>query len=179
MKKFIKRTLLVLLALIAIALIVPALMPRTFLVEREIVIDRPREEVFDYLSRLSHQPEFSSWARMDKEMTTRLSGKDGEVGNVYSWDSSERNVGAGELEVKALTKPSRIDLEIRISRPFESKDPTHILLEAVEGSRTRIKQVYTGKINYPMNVLCSMVCNTVGTGMEETLANLKQVLEKK
>lgn len=179
MKKFLKRAALVLVALVAIALIFPAFLPRTFAVERSIRIDRPREEVFDYLARLTNQPAFSSWSKLDPDMSTRVSGKDGEVGSIYSWTSVERNVGAGELEIKGLTRPSRLDLEIRIHSPFESTDPTYILLETVDGNSTQMKQVYTGKINYPMNILCSMVCDTVGKGMDETLANLKKVLEKK
>ena len=162
---------------IAAALLVIALLPETFTVEREVTIDRPVDEVFDYLSHLRNQPNFSMWSQLDPQMESTFRGTDGTAGSIYAWNSNDSNVGAGELEVIGLEDNRRIELEIRVTRPFVSTDPTIIEFEAIDAGRTSVKQTYFGKMPYPMNALCSVVSTTIGDGMDTTLQNLKRQLE--
>ncbi len=164
---------------IAIAMIVLGFLPKTFTVQREVTIDRPANEVFDYLKDLRNQPEFSMWSQLDPQMDKTFRGKDGSVGSVYAWSSNEKNVGIGELEVKGLEENRRIELEIRFTKPFVSTDPTVIELESIGTGRTRIMQTYYGKMPYPMNALCSVIAKTIGDGMDSSFRNLRRVLEDK
>jgi uncharacterized protein YndB with AHSA1/START domain len=177
--KIVARVAVACVAVVALVLLVTALLPRTFAVERDVVIERPGAEVFDYLRHLKHQPEFSKWSRIDPAMTTTLRGTDGAVGCVYAWSSDHPDVGAGELEITSLDPGKRLAMEIRITKPFRSTDPTSITLEPDGDGRTRVRQVYHGKMPYPMNLMCSVACRAVGDGMEESLRNLKGVLERK
>jgi uncharacterized protein YndB with AHSA1/START domain len=164
---------------IAIALIVLAFLPKTFTVQREVTIDRPANEVFDYLKDLRNQSEFSMWSQLDPRMDKTFRGTGGTVGSVYAWSSNERNVGIGELEVKALEENRRIELEIRFTKPFVSTDPTVIELESIDTGRTRIMQTYYGKMPYPMNALCPVISKSIGDGMDSTFKNLRRVLDNK
>lgn len=162
---------------LVVTLVVFACLPKTFTVRREVTIDRPTQDVFDYLRNLRNQPDFSMWSQIDPRMEKTFRGTDGAVGSIYAWNSTEKNVGIGELEVKALETNRRIELEIRFTKPFVSTDPTVIELESIAPGRTRISQSYFGKIPFPMNALCMVVSKTIGDGMDTSLQNLKRLLE--
>ncbi|WP_254500404.1 hypothetical protein, partial [Salmonella enterica] len=71
--------------------------------EREITINKSRQEVYDYIKYLKNQNNFSKWAKMDPAMKTEFRGTDGTVGFVSAWESAKKDVGKGEQEIKNLT----------------------------------------------------------------------------
>jgi len=164
--------------LIALPFAAAAFVPRSFTVEREVTINRPREEVFDYLKHLKNQEQWSKWARLDPAAKKSYRGTDGTVGFVSAWESTSSDVGTGEQEIKAIREGERLDVEIRITQPFQSTDPAYTLTESVSDGVTRVKSGYLGKMNYPMNLLCPSVEAKIGADMAEGLSTLKGVLEK-
>jgi len=61
-------------------------MKREFTSERQITINRPKDEVFDYIKHLSNQKNYDTWHKMDPDAQTTTRGTDGTVGFVYAWD---------------------------------------------------------------------------------------------
>lgn len=178
MKKFLKRAALGIVGLLALLLIVAAIMPRTFVLEREVVIDRPRDEVFRYVRLMENQKHYSVWAQLDPQVETRIQGIDGQVGSIYSWKSQNQNVGTGEQEIKAIKEGEQIDYELRMKEPFVSTDPLKSTLESVSDKQTKLRSTFSGKLRYPTNLLCSLVCAKVGDDMQRTLQQLKTAIEK-
>ncbi len=178
MKKLLKGLAIVLASIIFLPLVVAAFLPRTFALEREVVIDRPRDQVFEYVRHMGNQQHYSAWARLDPGMKKSMQGSDGQVGAVYSWESQDKNVGAGEQEITAVHNSEQIDFEIRMTQPFQSADPAYMTTESLGSNRTRVKSVYHGKMSYPSNLLCSIVCSKVGDDMQASLLNLKAILEQ-
>jgi uncharacterized protein YndB with AHSA1/START domain len=176
-RKTILRILIGAVIVVAVPFIVAAFLPREFVVERQIVINRPKSDVFDYVRHLQNQPAFSMWSQIDPKMIKTFRETDGQVGSVYAWDSEEQNVGVGEMEIKRIIEDDRIDFEIRFQKPFQSIDPVFMTTETVSNNETQVKHVYQGKLGYPFNLLCSSISHTVGDGMETTLKNLKTILE--
>ena len=174
----VKKVLIGVAVLIALPFAAAAFVPRSFTVEREVTINRPREEVFDYLKHLKNQEQWSKWARLDPAAKKSYRGTDGTVGFVSAWESTSSDVGTGEQEIKAIREGERLDVEIRITQPFQSTDPAYTLTESVSDGVTRVKSGYLGKMNYPMNLLCPSVEAKIGADMAEGLSTLKGVLEK-
>ena len=105
--KIIKKILLGL-ALIVLLLVVALFVPKEFKSERQIIINKPRQEVFDYLKYVKNQNNFGVWQKADPEMKTSFEGTDGQVGFKYSWDGK---VGKGskplpKLWTENVSKPS-------------------------------------------------------------------------
>jgi len=125
--------------LIAVPLIVALFAKKDYEVEREITIDKPKEEVFDYVKFLKNQDNYSKWATMDPEMKKTYSGTDGTVGFVSAWESDNKDVGIGEQEIKKITEGERIDFELRFFEPFESTEPAYMTTESVSENQTKVK----------------------------------------
>jgi len=88
--KIIKRILIGIGCLIALLLIVALFIKNDYSVEREITINKPRQEVFDYVKLLKNQDHYSKWVMTDPGMKKDFTGTDGTVGFVYAWDSQKK-----------------------------------------------------------------------------------------
>ena len=175
--KIAKRILIGAAILVAVPLIAGLFVRTDFAVEREIIINKPKKDVFNYVRYLKNHDNFSKWATMDPQMKKDFRGTDGTVGFVSAWESENQDVGKGEQEIKKITEGERIDVEIRMRSPFQSTDPAYIATEFVADNQTRVRWGYLGKMNYPTNVLCPFIADKIGKDMRTGLTNLKAVLE--
>lgn len=178
--KILKKVLIALAVIIAIPLVIALFVKKEYAVEREININKPNTEVFEYIKYLKNQDNYSKWATMDPNMKKDSRGTDGQVGFVSTWDSEIEDVGKGEQEIVKITEGKRIDFELRFIKPFEATEPAYMTTEAVSERETKVKWGFSGKMPYPMNIMMLFMNmeEMIGADLEEGLKNLKVVLEK-
>ena len=179
--KILKYLLIGLLSLIVLALIAGLFMKTEYAIERQITINKPKVEVFEYVKLLKNQDNFSVWAMRDPKMKKEFRGEDGTVGCVSAWDSDVKEVGKGEQEIKKVTEGERVDFELRFKKPFEATDNAYFAFTSVDSTQTNVKWGFNGKMKYPMNLmlLCINMDEMLGKDLDTGLINLKAVLEKK
>jgi hypothetical protein len=178
--KILKGILFTILGLTAIALITALFVKKEYAVEREVTINKPKQEVFEYIKYLKNQDSYSVWANMDPQMKKEYKGTDGTVGFVSAWDSEKSDVGKGEQEIKKITEGERIDFELRFKKPFESTEPAYMITESVGDNQTKVKWGFSGEMKYPMNLMLLFMNmeEMVGKDLATGLQNLKTNLEK-
>jgi uncharacterized protein YndB with AHSA1/START domain len=164
--------------LIGVVLIVAAFMKKEYTIEREITINKPKAEVFNYVKHLKNQDHYSKWVMTDPAMKKDFKGQDGTPGFVYAWDSKMKNAGKGEQEIKGISEGERVDIEIRFERPMQSIATTPIVTEAISENETRVRWSMNGKNNYPLNIMNLFIDGMLGKDMETSLTTLKGILEK-
>lgn len=173
-------TLLGILGLVVVLLIVAAFVRKDYSVVSKINIKRAKPQVFDYLKLLKNQDNFSKWAMMDPNMEKEYRGKDGTVGFVSSWNSTNKNVGKGEQEIKKISDSERIDFEIRFIKPFSGLANAYMTTQTVSENETLVNWGFHSQMKYPMNLMLlfmnmeKMIGNDLSTGLK----NLKNILEK-
>jgi uncharacterized membrane protein len=175
--KLLKRILIVVLIIIAIPLIIALFVQKEYAVEREITINKPKNEVFNYVKHLKNQDNYSKWVRSDPNMEKDFRGTDGTVGFVYAWDGN-KDAGKGEQEIKNIIDGQRVDVEVRFIKPFEGLATAPIITEPVSENQTKVRWALKGKSAYPMNFLNLFMDNMLGKDLETSLTTLKDVLEK-
>ncbi len=175
-----KTILLAIAGLIVIVLVIALFVKKEFGAEREVTINKPKQQVFDYIKYLKNQNDYSKWATMDANMKKEFTGTDGTPGFVSAWDSDKKDVGKGEQEIKKVTEGERIDYEIRFIKPFPSTSAAYMTTEAVSANQTKVKWGFSGKMNYPMNLmqLFMNMEKSIGNDLQTGLNNLKGILEK-
>ena len=175
---FMKKALYILLGIIAIFILAASLMPKDYAVEREIIIDKPKAQVFAYLKPLKNQDNWSVWMAKDPNVKKTFKVTDETVGFTSRWDGNEE-VGSGEQEIKKILEGERIDTELRFIKPFESINDAYMITEAVGPEQTRVKWGFTGAMPIPMNVFLPFMVmeDSVGKDFSDGLKNLKKILE--
>ena len=171
---------LVLAGIIILLLIIGLFLRKDYSVGKEVVINKSKITVFDYLKLLKNQNKFSVWGSMDPNMKTDFRGTDGTEGFVSAWDSDVKNVGKGEQEILKIIDGERIDYEIRFLKPFKSTSWAYITTTAVAENQTRVHWEFNGKMKYPTNLMLLFMNmeKIVGGDLDKGLQNLKSILEK-
>lgn len=175
--KILKKILTIAAILIAIPLVVAVFVKKEYSVERTITINKPKEEVFNYVRHLKNQDYYSKWVRMDPDMKKDFRGTDGTVGFVYAWDGNS-DAGKGEQEIKSIKEGERVEVEVRFKKPFEGLAAAPMVTEAVSRNTTKVKWGMKGESTYPMNFMNLFIEGMLGKDLEKSLTTLKEILEK-
>lgn len=178
--KNLKKIFAVIAIIIAIPLVVALFVKKDYVVEREIIINKPKAEVFEYIKFLENQDNYSKWNMMDPDMKKTYQGTDGTVGFISAWESKKENVGAGEQEIVNMIDGERIDTKLRFKVPFESQNDAYMITEDMSNNQTKVKWGFKGAFPYPFNLMGLFMDmeKAVGGDLEVGLQNLKNLLEK-
>jgi len=170
----------IILIVIAIPLIMAATLSNDYAIEREVIINRPLSEVFDYAKLVRNSENWSKWVMTDPNAKKTFKGTDGTVGFVYGWDSENKNLGQGEQEITAIKEGERIDFELRFIKPFENKSNAALTTESVNGNQTKVKWYFMGERGYMMKLMHFILRleKMLGNDMAISLTNMKNDLEK-
>ena len=179
--KILKWLVIIVVIIIAVPLIAALFIKKDYSVSREIIINKPKQEVFEYTKYLKNQNEFSKWALMDPHMKKTFTGTDGTPGFISAWESDSSDVGAGEQEIKAVKDGEKIDYEIGFKKPFESTSSAFMSFELAGTSQTKVKWEFYGNMPYPMNLMTVLMDmdEAIGNDLNTGLKNLKGIMEKK
>lgn len=169
----------ILLALVAVILLAAAIMPKALNISAEIVIERPSTEVFNYVKNIKNQMKYSVWVMADPNIKIDYRGTDGTVGFISSWTSTNKNVGVGAQEITAIKEGERYDVELRFEKPFKATNQAYTTTIPLDGNRTKVTTVFTGRNAFPMNLIAPMIKKMLLKDMNQNFVNLKKVLESR
>lgn len=169
--------LLVVAGIIALLLTIALFMKKEHYVNREIIIDAPRQKVFDFLKLLKNQDQFNKWARADKNRKEVTKGTDGTVGFVYSW-SGNKSAGVGEKEIMNIIEGNRIETEIRFIKPMRISARVIMETESLSDNQTKVNLINAGTLKYPLNIMIPLAEKNFAKDMDTSLSTLKNILEK-
>src|ERR1700741_12904 len=153
--------------IITLLLIIALFMKREHYVRREIIINAPRQKVFDYIKLLKNQDSFNEGAMAGSDREREYKGTDGTVGFIYAW-KGDKNAGEGEKEIKDLVEGKRIEMEIRFVKPMTATAAIIMETESLSENQTRVYWSNAGKLKYPLNILIPMVERSVQKGMDNS-----------
>jgi len=167
-----KKLLVALLILIAIPLIAAIFAPKEFTAGSEIIINRPKQEVFDYVKLVKNQENYGVWQLSDPGLKKTVEGIDGTVGFVYRWEGEK--TGKGEQTITAIRENERIESELDFG--FGEPAKSYLAVEDAANGQTKVSWGITGKSPYPFNLMSLFY--DMNKDFDQGLRNLKEVLEQ-
>ena len=148
-------------------------------IEKSSDISRNLEDVFSYLRITKNQNNFSVWNMTDPSMKRNYNGTDGTVGFIYAWDSTNKNVGAGEQEITAIDEGKSIAYEIRFFRPMKNVGKSYFHVSPRGEGVTSVTWIFDSPSKFPYTLFAPLFKRMLGKDLEKGLINLKEILEKK
>ncbi len=177
--KILKKILVVLAIIIALPFIIALFVPNKYTVSEKIIINKPKQEVYDYVRILKNQEQYSEWVKADSNLQPTITGIDGEVGAMQSWNSKDDNVGEGNQKIVLITA-DRIDVDLTFIRPFAGKAKAANLFKAISENQTELTSEFYGDDKYPFNLMGYFFGTKIIQETEiKNLNNIKTILEKK
>lgn len=153
-------------------------MAKEMIIEKTVSINKNINEVFNYLKQTKNQDNFSEWNMKDPNMKKEYAGTDSIKGFIYSWDSKDKSVGAGSQEIINIAEPGRIDYQLKFIRPMQNTATSGFILEKTGENNTSVTWKFQSKSKFPMSLFASFFKKILGKQLNQSLENLKGVLEK-
>ena len=169
--------LLVIVGIIALLLIIAVFMRKEHYVKREIIINAPRQKVFDFVKLLENQDKFNKHAMAGPDRNREYKGTDGTVGFIYAWKGN-KEAGEGEKEIMNIIEGERVEMEIRFVKPMKTSATIIMDLESLSDNQTKLTWSNAGRLQYPVNLFIPIMEKAVPKAMDESLVSLKNILEK-
>ncbi|TDS58104.1 hypothetical protein C8P70_11316 [Myroides indicus] len=173
MMKTLKKIILILLIVLAIPLIIALFVPNESTSEGQVIINKPKQEVFDYIKYVKNQDNFGVWQLSDTEMKTTSKGTDGTVGFKYSWDS--KKLGKGAQVITKIVEGVRMESDMFFYDFDDTPSKAHFTVEEQSPDKTLVKWGVSWTTPYPWNLM-SLFYN-MDKDFEKGLEKLKEILE--
>lgn len=164
-------------ALVAVLVLVIALRPPTFHIERSTVINAPPERVFAFVNDFHAWSAWSPWEKLDPNMKRSYDGPRAGVGAKYAWVGNDE-VGEGRMTIEQSQPPSRVVVEIEFLKPMAATNTaTFAFVKA--GDTTKVTWAMDGNNNFVSKAfqLVMDMDALVGKDFERGLAQLKTASE--
>ncbi|MGB7192694.1 polyketide cyclase [Collimonas pratensis] len=154
------------------------LRPDDFRVQRSVTIKAPPEKIFALIDDFHAWGSWSPFEQLDPGMKRTFSGAASGKGAAYAWDSTGK-AGAGSMEIKESTPPSKILIKLDFTKPLEGHNTAEFSIDT-QGDSSKVTWAMYGPSPYVakvMGIFFSMD-NMIGKDFETGLATLKSVAEK-
>src|SRR5712675_2969136 len=162
---------------IAIILIVAAIKPDTFSVQRATVVKAPPERIFPLINDFHQWGTWSPYENKDPAMKRSYSGAASGQGAVYAWEGN-KNVGSGRMEILDSSAPTKIVIKLDFFSPFEGHNTAEFTM-LPQGDATLVTWLMHGPAPFMSRVMQVFINldNMIGKDFEVGLANLKKLTE--
>jgi len=169
----------VLVAAIAVFLIVVAMQPADYRIERSIKIDAPAEVVYAQVSDFHNWEAWSPWAKLDPDAKNAFDGADAGKGAIFTWSGNDK-VGEGRMEILESAPNSLVRIKLDFKKPMEDTCTTEFKLKS-EGEQTAVTWTMSGHNNFVGKMFCMFMDmdKMVGDDFEKGLAQIKAVAKAK
>ncbi|MGO4672305.1 SRPBCC family protein [Bosea sp. 2YAB26] len=163
---------------IVVVLVLAAMKPDSFRVQRSLAINAPPEHVFPLINGVRSWGDWSPWEKKDPAMKRSFSGAESGLGAVYAWDG-DKNVGQGRMEIVEASAPRKVGLRLDFIKPFEAHNDVTFALEP-RGGATEVIWTMTGPAPFLTRIMHVFfnVDRMVGRDFETGLANLQVAAER-
>lgn len=172
-----KKILIALAAIVLIFLVVVAMQPSDFRVERTATIAAPPADVFAQVNDFHKWEAWSPWAKLDPTAKVAFEGAPAGQGAVMTWAGNDK-VGEGKMTLVESRPNDLVKINVDFVKPFEGSIISEFTFKP-EGDQTAVTWAMAGHHNFFEKALCLVMNGTkmIGDDMEKGLAQLKSVME--
>lgn len=173
--KWIKTLGLGIVGFLLVLLVIAAIVPANYRVERKAVIHAPTDTVFSQVVDLKRWQQWNPWQAMDPEASNTYTGTMGQTGSSWIWDGEV--IGKGKITIRQIDTNRAIQTKLQFFDP-EMTTYGEWIFEPVNDSTTRVTWANEGTLDYPIGRFMGLFLDDMlGPDFEEGLKNLKEITE--
>ncbi len=175
--KIVVKVLAGLLALVIILWLSSMALPEKWHVERSISVNARPSKIYNLTTELKNWSKWSPWYNLDPKAKWIFSDSTYGVGAWYTWESEQRSVGKGRLEIiSAIENQSN-----RYTLEFDGMDVStaEFILTPEGDNATKVTWTLEGENKGIAKLFGVLMGFFVGSDYEKGLENIKRVAESK
>ena len=173
----IKKILIGLAVVVVVLVVIVALQPSHYRVERSATMNAPPSMVFAQVNDFHKWNAWSPWANLDPGMKQTFEGAPAGNGAGYAWVGNSE-VGEGRMTITESHPSDLIKIKLEFIKPFAATSNTVFTFKP-EGNQTKVTWAMDGDKNFIAKAfhLFMNIDKMVGGDFEKGLAQMKSVAE--
>jgi hypothetical protein len=173
----IKKILIGLALVVVVLVVIIALQPSHYRVERSATMNAPAPVVFAQVNDFHKWNAWSPWAKIDPAMKQTFEGAPAGTGAVYAW-TGNKDVGEGRMTITDSHATDLIKIKLEFIKPFAATNATDFTFKP-QGNQTAVTWTMSGDNNFIGKAfgLFMNMDKMIGTDFEKGLAQMKAVAE--
>ncbi|HEX9653360.1 MAG TPA: SRPBCC family protein [bacterium] len=161
--------------LVALFLIVAAVLPASYRIQRSIEINQPAEVIYELVVNLPNWPRWDPFTQNDPSMKSTFNGEAGTIGSKWEWEGKD---GTGRMTIEEVVANQSIRSKLEFLTPQAMVAADNWSLTSTANG-TKVAWVVTGDLDYPVGRVFGLFMEgMLGPTFEQGLANLKKVSEQ-
>jgi hypothetical protein len=174
-----KWTLAAVAAVIVVFLIVVALQPADFKVERSATMRAPAPAAFAQVNDFENWQGWSPWEKVDPALKRQYEGAKAGTGAVYAWQGNN-DVGEGRMTITESRPGELVRIRLEFFKPMAAVNTTEFRF-APAGENTAVTWTMTGRNNFVSKAFCLFVDmdRMVGGMFDQGLTQMKAIVERR
>jgi hypothetical protein len=172
-----KKILMALVAIVAVFLVVVALQPSEYRVERTVTMAAPPASVFGEVNDFHKWDAWSPWAKLDPNAKVSFEGPQSGTGAIMNWSGNDK-VGEGTLTLTESKPDELVKVKVDFVKPFEGSTTSQFAFKP-DGDNTAVTWSMYGSHDFIGKAMCLIFNGTkmMGNDIDKGLANIKAVVE--
>jgi carbon monoxide dehydrogenase subunit G len=159
--------------------VVVALQPSEFQMDRSTTIAAPQADVFAQVNDFHKWDAWSPWAKLDPNAKVGFEGPPEGEGTVMTW-SGNTEVGEGKMTLTESRPNELVKARVDMVKPFEGSSTSEFTFKP-EGDQTAVTWSVAAHHNFMQKALCLVMGGKTMMSdlMDKGLAQLKSVAESR
>lgn len=172
-----KKILLIVGLLVVAFVIVVALQPASYRVERTVTIAAPAAEIFPHVNNLKKAAAWNPWLKLDPQVKTTYEGPAEGKGASSTW-AGNSDIGEGRQTIIESRPNELVRLRLDFLKPFEDTCTAEVALKPA-GGQTQVTWAMFGEKNFVSKAVCLFMDQDkmIGDSFNQGLASLKTIAE--
>ena len=173
-----KWTLAAVAAVIVVFLIVVALQPSDFRIERSATMRAPAPAAFAQVNDFQNWQAWSPWEKVDPALKRQYDGPKAGTGAVYAWQGN-KDVGEGRMTIMESRPAEVIRIRLEFFNPFAATNTAEFSFKPAGADSTAVTWSMAGQNTFLSKAISLFIDmdRMVGGMFEQGLAQMKTVVE--
>jgi hypothetical protein len=173
-----KKILIALVLIVAIFLVIVALQPADFRVERSATFAAPPAAAFAQVNDFHNWQAWSPWAKLDPACKYTYDGPASGVGASMAW-AGNNEVGEGRMTILDSKPNELVRIKLEFLKPFAATNTAEFTFKPSGAGQTDVNWAMFGHNNFVAKGMCLFMSmdKMVGKDFEKGLAQMKAVAE--
>jgi hypothetical protein len=164
---------------IGVFVIVVALQPSDFKVERSATMRAPAPAAFAQVNDFQNWRAWSPWEKVDPALKRQYEGPKAGAGAVYAWQGND-DVGEGRMTITESKPGELVRIKLEFFKPFAQTSTAEFSFRPAGAESTAVTWTMTGQNNFLSRAICMFVSmdKMVGGMFEQGLTQMKAIVER-
>lgn len=173
LKKVMRKSLYIFLAVIALLLIVAIFLPKQINMSVKGEINAPKNYVFNLLNDQRNVSLWNDWVKTDKGIKLNFTDKNIGLGSNYSWHSE--SFGDGSIKYIDIKENEKITAEL----VMDGDKSTYTQSLSEENSKTKIDWTFQSNMSYPTNIMAPLFKYMMRKSYKKCIVHIQDEMAKR